>query len=222
MPRSVHSPPRLSYRLTPWPPPETVCRALPHTEQPHLCVRMTAQQRRSRYNHRGRGDTLPSEFDRHELAFVPRPKVRTDITRIDGLSPLVKLRCAVAWSNMAMVFPESRAKLPEFKIGKALCGRTGASFVVAITTKKGYGRSCLGEADASCPVDGACGSTWCARAAGGPWSLYNGRRGPQAAAGVPRASCGLRFGSRFSIRVALLCAFSATQIHRIYNIHTIR
>jgi len=30
--------------ITPWPPPEAVCSALPHREQPHVCVRMTAQQ----------------------------------------------------------------------------------------------------------------------------------------------------------------------------------
>jgi hypothetical protein len=33
----------------------------------------------------------------HELAIVPRAKVGTDITLIDGLSPLGKLFFAVAW-----------------------------------------------------------------------------------------------------------------------------
>jgi hypothetical protein len=36
-------------------------------------------------------------IDSHELAFVPRPKAGTDITLIDGLSPLSKLIFAVAW-----------------------------------------------------------------------------------------------------------------------------
>jgi len=35
--------------------------------------------------------------DRHELVIVPRSKVGTDITRIDGLSPLGELFFAVTW-----------------------------------------------------------------------------------------------------------------------------
>ena len=98
-------------RLTPWPPPKTVCRALPHPEQPHLCVRMTAQQPF------GRGIIIAVDLirsclnvDRHELAIVPRSKVRTDITRIDGLSPLGKLCCAVAWFQHGHGLPPRRSR----------------------------------------------------------------------------------------------------------------
>jgi hypothetical protein len=46
----------------------------------------------------------------HELAIVPRPKVGTDVTLIDGLSPPGKLFFAVAWFQYGHGLPPTQTR----------------------------------------------------------------------------------------------------------------